>query len=85
MTKQYCPYYQATVRRDKIWLVTGILRNEPHWVFDRTLDAEQNVLEFFVAPAYEDKFIDIMDLFTKKGFVSSCEKKPNRLKESDRL
>ena len=43
----FCQYYQAKVNRNKTWFVVGLLRNESHWVFDRTLDKQNELLEFF--------------------------------------
>ena len=76
----YCTYYQAFLDRKMMWFVTGALRNEPGWAFDRTLDAKANLIEFLVAPNYEDEFVAFMKCFTQKGYVSGLAKLPNRYK-----
>lgn len=78
----YCTYYQATALRNKIWLVTGTLRNENHWCFDRALDEKNNLMEFFVAPDFEENFLALMETFKKKGYILKLEKLPNRCKIS---
>lgn len=76
---RYCEYYQAYLKIDKTWLVTGILRNEDHLVFDRTLDIKTGLMEFFVIKDYEDKFLSIMNYFVERGLVSDLRKLENRL------
>lgn len=78
----YCIYYHAFLKRESIWLITGILRNEDHWVFDRTLDKNKDLLEFFVAPAYKDMFENYMEFFKEKGLVYEYYSLPNRLSAS---
>ena len=74
----YCSYYQAFLDRKMMWLVTGALRNEAGWAFDRTLDAKTNLIEFLVAPNYEEEFLAFMKYFEQKGYVEGLAKKPNR-------
>ncbi len=81
----YCSYYQATALRDKIWCIAGILRNENHWCFDRSLDEKDNLLEFFVAPDFEEDFLSLMEVLKKKGYILSLEKLPNRCKMTGAL
>ncbi len=75
----YCSYYKAKILRNKLWFVTGILKNEENWVFDRTLDKNNDILEFFVIPDFEEEFLYFMELFQKGGIVITLEKLPNRL------
>ncbi len=75
----YCIYYQAHVLKDRIWFITGCLRNEGNWVFDRALEGTSNILEFFVAPAYEKEFCSFMHFFQKNGDILSYSKLPHRL------
>ena len=77
----YSTYYQATLDRKMTWFVTGALRNESHWAFDRTLNAKENLFEFLVAPNYENEFLDFMSYFQAKGWVHALKKLPNRYKE----
>ena len=76
----YCEYYQAHVEKRHIWIVTGLLRNEDHWCFDRTLEGAPNTLEMFVAPDYEPIFLKLIDNLVSEGYITSYEKLPNRLK-----
>ena len=75
----YCQYYKAKIVKNRIWLVTGILKNEGPWAFDRTLDTKNDILEFFVAPDFEEEFLYMMNVFKQKNLVLSLEKAPNRL------
>ena len=61
------------------WFVTGALRAEAYWAFDRTLDQTTCLHEFFVAPAYEALFLDFMHTFEKMGYVSNLRKLSNRI------
>ncbi|MCK4265362.1 hypothetical protein KAW80_03320 [Candidatus Babeliales bacterium] len=76
----YCEYYQAKVVKNKIWFIIGNLKNEGPWCFTRALKEKNDILEFFVAPDYEDDFIRTIDLYKEKGFVLELFKLPNRLK-----
>ncbi len=60
-----------------IWFVTGALRNEPGWAFDRTLDTKESLLEFLVAPNFEDEFVRFMQHFAAQGYVHNLRKLPN--------
>lgn len=76
---QYCTYYQALVKRQETWFLTAILRSYEHLAFDRTLDAEKGLFEFFVPPREEQKFEELMAEFARRGIVSQMVKLPNRL------
>lgn len=75
----YCFYYQAHVQRELCWFVTAALRSYEHISFDRTIDVENSIFEFFVAPSTEPCFLEIMAYFQEQGLVSGLVKKPNRL------
>lgn len=75
----FCSYYQAQAIKDRIWFITGILRNENHWAFDRALEGTPSTLEFFVAPDFEEEFCSLMNFFKKNGDILWIEKLPNRL------
>ena len=75
----YCSYYQANVRRADCWFFVSILRTFEYVVFDRTLDAEESLFEFFVPPAMEPTFLEFMNYFMKDGLISNLKKLPNRL------
>ena len=74
-----CLYYQAHVKKSEAWFVTALLRSCEHIAFDRTIDVEKSIFEFFVPAATEPYFIEIMDLFLKRGSIDSLQKLPNRL------
>ena len=75
----YCDYYQAHIKRSECWFFVGALRSFEYMCFDRTLDLPTSLFEFFVPPAMEEQFLNIMDFFQKQGIVSNFKKLPNRL------
>ncbi len=74
-----CEYYQARVKKEDVWFLTAVLRGFEHLAFDRTIDTEQSIFEFFVPPALEETFLAIMDYFIKHAIVHDLQKLPNRL------
>ena len=79
MAIDYCSYYQAVVQREKAWFFAGVLRSFEHLVFERTLDKEKSIFEFFVPVDLESYFLDLMSYFQNEGIVRDLEKLPNRL------
>jgi hypothetical protein len=77
----YCVYYQAHVKRSDCWFLTAVLRSFEHMAFDRTLDVENSLFEFFVAPQAERYFLEVMLFFEQKGIVTNCVRLPNRLSD----
>jgi hypothetical protein len=75
---QYCIYYQAHIPREYCWFLTATLRSYEHVAFDRTLDKEHSIFEFFVPEPQEPLFIQIMSRFEKEGVVQDLKKLPNR-------
>lgn len=75
----YCSYYQAHVERESCWFVVAILKSYEHMVFDRTIDTELSVFEFFVPVSTEPYFLELMAYFESKGIVNNVKKLPNRL------
>ena len=75
----FCKYYQARLDRSKTWFVTGCIRSEHGWVFDRALDSQNNIFEFFVSPSFEEEFLSLMEHFKKEGVVFEFVKLENRL------
>ena len=57
----------------------SILRSFEYISFDRTLNKEQSIFEFFVPQDTEDIFLDVMELLRKEGVIKTLEKLPNRL------
>lgn len=84
-TKNYCPYYTANVDRHQSNYFVAIIKAFDNMVFDRTIDVDQSLFEFFVAPAYEQQFLDVMSLFEKQGLVANLRKLPNRLESPEEL
>lgn len=78
----YCEYYQARFLKEKTWFVVGCLRAESNLVFDRATAEDPQVFEFFVPPHREMEFLAVMNIFEKKGYVFSLEKKLNRMLNS---
>lgn len=74
-----CHYYQAHVFRADCWFFVALLRSFEHVAFDRTLDLEASIFEFFVPQEMEQQFLSIMSYFQKKGIVSHLTSLPNRL------
>jgi hypothetical protein len=83
MESLYCSYYQAHVERALCWFVTASLRSYEHVAFDRTLDPETSLFEFFVPITTEKYFLEIMNYFQSQGLVSGLKKLPNRMKNED--
>jgi hypothetical protein len=78
----YSLYYQANVVPELCWFVTATLRSYEHLAFDRTLDPQTSLFEFFVSPSAENYFLEIMSYYQKEGLVSNLVKWPNRLADS---
>jgi hypothetical protein len=72
-------YYQAhVVRKDCNYLV-ALLKSFDHMAFDRTIDVENSIFEFFVPDAMVPMFLDLMKHMEDIGAVSGLVQKPNRL------
>jgi hypothetical protein len=76
-----CAYYQARVKKEDVWFLTAVLRSFEHMAFDRTINKEESLFEFFVAPALEETFLAIMEYFKKHDIVYDLQKLPNRLSD----
>ncbi len=74
-----CEYYRAHVHKEDVWFLVAVLRSYEHVAFDRTIDKEQSVFEFFVPSVLEETFLAIMRYFIKHAIVSDLQKLPNRL------
>jgi hypothetical protein len=72
-------YYQAIVKKEKAWFFTALLRGCEHIAFDRTVDVEKSLFEFFVPRDTEPYFLEIMHYFESQGLVKDMRKQPNRL------
>ena len=72
-------YFQAHVKKELCWMVSSTLKYVDHVAFDRTLDKDESLFEFFVSPDCEDDFLDMMDKLAKRGVILTLKKMPNRL------
>jgi hypothetical protein len=77
----YCHYYQANVQKELCWFVTAILKSYEHVAFDRTINTAESKFEFFVAPATEQYFLELMSYFQAEGLISNLSKQTNRLSQ----
>ena len=76
----FCEYYQAKINRPLGWFLVATLKSFDHVAFDRTLDKEESVYEFFVPKAFEKDFLGLMNFLKQENILLSLEKKENRLK-----
>ena len=76
---QYSSYYQAKIQKELCWIVTSTLRYSEYVAFDRCLDKQESVFEFFVTPQLEDVFLQIMQKFQKHNIIFDLKKMENRL------
>lgn len=77
--KLFCSYYQAYVVPQTGWFVVAALKSFDHLAFDRTVDVNGSIFEFFVPEAYEPTFLSIMKWMEENGYVRDVQKLPNRL------
>ena len=75
----YCLYYQAQVKKSECWFFTAIFRSFEHVMFDRTIDTDRSIFEFFVPPATEHIFLHLIHYFEREGIVTDLQKLPNPL------
>ncbi len=75
-------YYQAQVDPAHGWFFVGVLRSFEHMAFDRTLDVQKSIFEFFVPQDTENYFLDLMDYFKKEEIIFDLCKLPNRLAQA---
>lgn len=83
MNKNYCLYYKAETDRSRGWLLSSIVRGTEHMCFDRCLDKQNAIFEFFVPEKMEKTFLQVMGYLKKEKVVFSLEKKDNRLIHED--
>lgn len=75
---RYSVYYQAHTKKELCWMVTASVRFCEHVAFDRTLDKDESIFEFFVAPDMEDVFLDVAQKLLDRGVFLTLNKLPNR-------
>jgi hypothetical protein len=82
MKSLYCSYYQANVQRELCLYMVAALRSFEHLAFDRTLDPETSLFEFFVPTSTEEYFLTLMNYLQSEGLIHNLKKLPNRLADS---
>lgn len=80
MNQQWCVYYQAWVKPAECWFLTAILRSYEHLAFDRTIDVENSIFEFFVPETMVPFFEKLMQEFQARGVIAHLQRKENRFK-----
>ncbi len=78
----YCLYYQAKVSKPDTGFLTATLRSFEHLCFDRSLNKETCLFEFFVPPQLESYFVHLMNYYQDQGMITDFQKLPNRLMDS---
>ena len=79
----YSIYYQAHVQKELCWMVTATIRFMDHVAFDRTIDKENSIFEFYVAPDLEDEFLQVANRLLRRNIFLTLTKLPNRLMTED--
>lgn len=78
-TEHYSAYFQAFIPPAASWFVTGALRSCEYMAFDRTLDVQGHIYEFFVPHCLVEDFVRLMNEFQQQGLVVDLKQLPNRL------
>lgn len=79
MKKQISFYFTAQVNRELCWLISAVFRGTENVAFDRALDKEDGLFEFFVPADMEPVFQEMMAYLKAQGAVLTVEQKENRL------
>jgi len=61
--------------------MVATLRSFEHIAFDRTVDKDNSIFEFFVPVGLESHFLDVMAHYKATGLITTLDKLPNRLAE----
>jgi hypothetical protein len=83
--EKFCRYYQAQVEREQAWFFVAIARSYEHIMFDRTLDPQTSMFEFFVPADMEPAFLEVMAQLVEHGIVTDLRSLDNRLKNPDEV
>ena len=59
--------------RDQAWFFVAIVRSYEHMMFDRTLDPQASIFEFFVPVDMEDRFLAVMTVLINEGVVENLQ------------
>lgn len=76
-----CLYYQAHVVPSECWFFVGILRSFEHVCFDRTINVQESVFEFFVPSEQNNEFLLLMNYFQQEGIIHRLQQLTNRLED----
>ncbi|HSW76301.1 MAG TPA: hypothetical protein VLG50_04625 [Candidatus Saccharimonadales bacterium] len=71
-------YFQAHVKKEFCWIVSSTLKFTEYVAFDRTIDKDKSIFEFFVAADLLDVFLDVMDKLEQEGIIFNMQQLPNR-------
>ncbi len=77
--KLFCIYYQAYVKPQMGWFVVAALKSFDHLCFDRTIDVERSIFEFYLPEEHEETFLQVMEWMEDEGYVGDVKKMENRL------
>lgn len=77
--QDYCLYYQAHIQRKQAWFFVAVVRSYEHVMFDRTLDTQESIFEFFVPADTRDVFLSVMNRLEELGIVTHLHQLENRL------
>ena len=78
---KYSSYFQSSVKKELCWLLSSTLKFNEHIAFDRSVDGRSDLFEYFVAPDYEDYFIEMMRELESIGAISNLKKMKNRFEK----
>ena len=81
----WCCYYQAHIKREKVWFFVAAMRSQEHVCFDRTFDVGASIFEFFVPESQEKMFLRMLTFFEQEGIVTNLIKLDNRAQVSGAL
>lgn len=80
-----CLYYQAHINKPLCWFFVAVLRSFEHMAFDRTIDKDSTLFEFFVPASTQSFFEAVMQAFQEQGVVLDWQMLPNRLENPKEL
>ncbi len=66
-------------------MVTATIRYLDHVAFDRTVDKENSIFEFYVAPDLEAEFLSVAHRLLEHKVFLTLEKLPNRMMVENKI
>ncbi len=67
-------YYQANIKKSKVWMVSSTLKYCDGLAFERTIDKKQSKFEFYVSPDLENIFLDLIKIFENESIIFNLKK-----------